>query len=58
MNTRLALLFEDGSILVFPVGTEIGTARREAEDHDGDGPRTTRVAEIEILQLREIDSPA
>ena len=34
MRERLGLLFSDGSILVFPEGTDIETARKEAEQHD------------------------
>jgi hypothetical protein len=51
--TRFALLFGDGSILALPDDTDFATAQREAEEHDGDTPRTTRVAHVEITVLTE-----
>jgi hypothetical protein len=55
MSERLGLLFQDGSILVFPDGTDLITVQQEAEEHDGHGPRTTRVAEIKIEILKELE---
>jgi len=42
MAERLGLLFADGSTLVLPEGTDLQTARKEADEHDyGDfGPKT------------------
>ncbi len=54
MSVRLGLLFSDGSILVLPDGTDVDTARREAEEHDrGQPPPQTLVVHlnIEVMEI-------
>jgi hypothetical protein len=55
MRARLGLLFSDGSVLVFPEGTDIDTARREAAEHDrGEPVPRTRIVNvnIEVTEMR------
>jgi hypothetical protein len=47
MRERLALLFSDASILVFPEGTKIEQALEEAADHDA-GELSTSVVYVQI----------
>jgi len=52
MAERLGLLFADGSISLLPEGTDLQTARKEADEHDqGDfGPRTQVIrTKVEIV---------
>lgn len=52
MIERLGLLFSDGSFLVLPEGTDLGTARREAEEHDaGEAEPRTKVVVLKIEVL-------
>jgi hypothetical protein len=56
MTERLGLLFADGSLLVLPDGTDADTARREAEEHDGDGPGLrTRVVRLRVEIVDTLD---
>ena len=49
MSERLGLLFSDGSISVLPEGADVGTAWREAEEHDWGEPKpSTRIVRVEI----------
>jgi hypothetical protein len=49
MSERLGLLFSDGSISVLPEGADVGTAWREAEEHDwGESGARTRVVRLEV----------
>jgi len=52
MAERLGLVFVDGSMLLLPEGTDLESARKEADNHDqGDfGPRTQVIrAKVDIL---------
>ncbi len=54
MSERLGLVFFDGSILVFSEGTDVDTARREAEEHDRGQPTPqTRIVRLDI-EISEI----
>jgi len=58
MNERLGLLFSDGSILILPEGTDVETARNEAEEHDlGANGRGTQVVRVSITTLEIVMSP-
>ncbi len=56
MNARLGMLFSDGSILVFPEGTDVDRARREAKEHDqGESTSGTHVVRLNI-EIKKIFS--
>jgi hypothetical protein len=58
MNERLGLLFSDGSILILPEGTDVSTARDEAQEHDlGSSGRGTQVVRVSIATLEIVMSP-
>ena len=54
MSERIGLTFADGSILVLPEGATIETAKKEAEEHDADSPRTTQVVSFFISAVEII----
>ena len=57
MSERIGLLFADGSISVLPEGTTIGTANKEAEEHDaGDPDATTQVVSLVISVVKILTS--
>ena len=55
MNERLGLLFSDGSMMVFPEGTPLQTAAKEAAEHDG-GVRSpgTRIVRLSVKVLEDL----
>jgi hypothetical protein len=57
MTARLGLLFSDGSISVLPEGSDLHTAQKEAEEHDGSDPDSATVVievNIDIIRTQKI----
>jgi hypothetical protein len=58
MNERLGLLFSDGSILILPEGTDVATARDEAQQHDlGANGLGTQVVRLSVTIHEIIVAP-